>query len=125
MSQPQQDFNARVEARKQQIREETARIFQDPQKVEAEINKRANLEIILENVLKHAEFSKSIPPIDLDWWLTVANPYPVTFIKEQLNLMHTWLISNPGREKTNYRRFIMSWLKREWDKKNEKPKGRF
>ncbi|MCA0447670.1 MAG: hypothetical protein LCH54_15720 [Bacteroidetes bacterium] len=124
MSNPQ-DFSSRVEARKQQIREENAKLFSDPIKVDAEINKRANLEIILENVQKHAEFSKSIPPIDLEWWLSVTNPYPVIFIREQLNLMHTWLISNPGREKTNYRRFIMSWLKREWDKKNEKPKGRF
>jgi hypothetical protein len=50
---------------------------------------------------------------DLKGW---KEAYPAVNIELELKAMGEWLLSNPLKKKTNYRRFIVNWLKREQDK---------
>lgn len=110
MSEPSQRYNFRndVEALKQQLREQEkkAPVINYNQNV----NTRAHLEILLEKLEQNEYFKESKPPIDIEFLLLLSNTYSVKFIREELNKMYAWLKSNPGREKTNYRRFITNWL---------------
>lgn len=51
--------------------------------------------------------------------------YPAVDIESELRKMREWLLANPSKRKSNYRKFINNWLSREQDKggsqKIEKP----
>lgn len=42
--------------------------------------------------------------------------YPVVDIEQELKEMREWLLSNPSKRKSNYRKFITNWLSRQQDK---------
>lgn len=45
-----------------------------------------------------------------------SNAYPAVNLETELNAMCAWLKANPKNKKSNYERFITSWLKRSQDK---------
>lgn len=59
-----------------------------------------------------AEFF-NIAEKDLETW---KKAYPKTDIKIELNKMASWLIADPKRLKSNYKKFINGWLSRTQDK---------
>ena len=42
--------------------------------------------------------------------------YPVCDIEHELKGMREWLLANPSKRKSNYRKFITNWLSRQQDK---------
>lgn len=56
---------------------------------------------------------------DIDRW---AEVYPALNIPQQLKYMEEWVRSNPKRIKSNWRRFITNWLKKEQDRARVPPK---
>jgi hypothetical protein len=50
---------------------------------------------------------------DFDLWIEA---YPACDVKTELLKMADWLLSNPKNKKSNYRRFITNWLKRQQDR---------
>jgi len=56
---------------------------------------------------------ENIAENDLDLW---ASAYPAINLNAELNSMCAWLKANPKNLKSNYERFIISWLKRSQDK---------
>jgi len=65
-----------------------------------------------------------ITETDIQHW---SSAFPACQIDRQLLAMGTWLYDNPKRRKTNYRRFINSWLSRAQDRggdlQSNQPKG--
>jgi len=65
---------------------------------------------------------KNIVDKDVSRW---AKAYPACDVGQQLLVMAEWLVSNPGKRKSNYRRFITNWLTKHQDKggslKSNKP----
>ncbi len=82
---------------------------------------------ILNNItLKHNKLNKSkiefsfkerkfsnITPEDKSGW---KDAYPACDIEHELKGMREWLLSNPSKRKSNYRKFITNWLSRQQDK---------
>ncbi len=58
---------------------------------------------------------------DLDRWRSV---YPAVDTELELSQMSEWLVSNPGRRYSNWRRFATAWLKRAQDGFESKTRGR-
>lgn len=52
---------------------------------------------------------ENITKEDIEIW---SSAYPACDINMGLNQMRAWLIANPNKRKTNYRRFITNWLSR-------------
>jgi hypothetical protein len=92
-----------------------AQILRSEQKprTEADVSREAHLEILLERLQNHPEFSKSKPEINREWWFSTTHGMQIEFIRAQLIDMHNWLMDNPDRLKKNYRRFIGNWLRGE------------
>lgn len=66
---------------------------------------------------------ENITKEDIKSW---EETYPACSIKLCLSQMREWLIANPKKKKSNYRRFIINWLNREQDRggtKNYLKKG--
>ena len=112
----QPTFKQLVEREKSRLRHKSM----TPNDVNKAALRQAQLEIMFEGIVRHQLFSKSDPPITEEWWLTITSGYDVEFVREQLNEMHKWLMSNPKNEKTNYRRFILNWMKAELAKRKQK-----
>lgn len=54
-----------------------------------------------------------------------AEAYPACDVDRQLRAMSEWLRANPAKaHKSNWRRFIVNWLKREQDRGGDAPRGR-
>jgi uncharacterized protein YdaU (DUF1376 family) len=69
---------------------------------------------------------QGITQLDVEGW---ADAYPALDIVHELKRMRQWLLANPSQRKTNYPRFINTWLKKEQDKggryeKRAEPNGR-
>lgn len=56
---------------------------------------------------------ENITDEDIKLW---KETYPACDIEEEILRMGDWLISNPTKRKTNYRRFITNWFSRSQDK---------
>lgn len=50
--------------------------------------------------------------------------YPAVDIESELRKMREWLLANPSKRKTNYRKFINNWLSREQDKGGSQKPGK-
>jgi len=50
---------------------------------------------------------------DVNGW---KEAFPVVNVSGELKRMREWLLSNPGKRKKNYRRFITNWLGRDQEK---------
>jgi len=50
---------------------------------------------------------------DLAGW---KDAYPLVDINQQIKEMREWLLADPSREKSNYKKFITNWLSRQQDK---------
>jgi len=72
--------------------------------------KKADVLKILGKVRRNRFFGKSKPPIDLTFLVVLCSQYNNGHIDRKLNKAYLWLVSNPGREKINYRRFIMNFM---------------
>lgn len=101
-------FRDDVEEMKNNLRqqEKMAPVVNYSQNVQA----RAQMEILLEKIQNNDMFNNSKPPLDIEFLELLSNTYSIKFIRDELNKMYTWLKSNPGKEKTNYRRFITNWM---------------
>lgn len=44
------------------------------------------------------------------WLVEIKKTFPKANLSQELQLMRTWLISNPDRPKKNLKRFVMNWL---------------
>jgi hypothetical protein len=51
-----------------------------------------------------------------DYLTYLKGQYPAINVEDKLRDMETWLDANPKNQKSNYKRFITNWLKREQDK---------
>jgi len=60
-----------------------------------------------------ADSFKGINATDRENW---SKAYPACDIDRQLSKMHCWLIANPKRIKSNYYKFINSWLTKDQDR---------
>lgn len=49
--------------------------------------------------------------------------YPLVNVEAQLNEMRAWLVSNPSQRKSNYLRFINTWLAKEQDRSGKPVNG--
>jgi len=56
---------------------------------------------------------ENITDQDRERW---AEAYPACDIKLEILAMAEWLLSNPKKKKSNYRRFVTNWLSRKQDK---------
>ena len=56
---------------------------------------------------------ENISKEDMDGW---RETYPACNVEIELKKMREWLLSNPDKKKTQYRRFITNWLSRTQDK---------
>lgn len=65
---------------------------------------------LLRKVSENRFFGKSKPPVNLTFLVVLGSQYDNGNIARKLNKAYLWLVSNPGREKTNYRRFIMNFM---------------
>jgi len=54
--------------------------------------------------------------LDDNYMQLLRNTYPTIDINQQLNKMSAWLASNPTKRKSNFERFINSWLVKENDR---------
>jgi hypothetical protein len=88
--------------------------------------------IVSSNVLSHKKKSEiqfdaagrrwiGIEPEDIDRWKSV---YPACDIPVELDRMIEWLLANPTKTKSNYRRFIVNWLSRTQDRGGSSPSAR-
>ena len=75
---------------------------------------------IAENILKELQsnhyFKESKPAIDLEFVELLIDIYDINDVKREIKKATAWLMSNPGREKTNYRRFLTNWMSRKEQK---------
>ena len=84
--------------------------------------KKEKINITAPNAREQSELKKAIEKIsfnpktqqwenitqaDIDGW---QQAYPACDIEVELNAMKQWLLSNPTKTKSNYRRFITNWL---------------
>ena len=58
---------------------------------------------------------------DKSGWLAA---YPACDIELELCKMREWLLANPAKRKSNYRRFIVNWLSKTQDQGGSEKKGR-
>ena len=54
---------------------------------------------------------------DIEGW---NEAYPADNVELELKAMKEWLLSNPTKKKSNYRKFITNWLKRQQDRGGSK-----
>lgn len=54
--------------------------------------------------------------ISTDYESYLKGQYPAVDVSARLREMETWLDANPKNQKSNYKRFIANWLKREQDR---------
>ena len=54
---------------------------------------------------------------DIEGW---KEAYPADNVELELKAMKEWLLSNPTKKKSNYRKFITNWLKRQQDRGGSK-----
>ena len=73
-------------------------------------SKKAEILMILSKIRKNRYFGKSKPPIDLTFLIVLCSQYDVKHVKEKLNKAYLWLLSNPDKQKKNYRKFIMNFM---------------
>ena len=58
--------------------------------------------------------------IDIEDMAGWKDAYPAVDIDQQLKEMREWLLADPSREKSNYKKFINNWLSSEQDKAGSK-----
>lgn len=91
------------------------------------------------NLIKYKEVIKGIYDdyyIDFDFhnrkWLNIKiedksgwlAAYPACDINLELHKMREWLLANPAKRKSNYRRFIVNWLSKTQDQGGSEKQGR-
>lgn len=59
--------------------------------------------------------------IDIEDMAGWKDAYPLVDIDQQLKEMREWLLADPSREKSNYKKFINNWLSSEQSKAGGKP----
>lgn len=57
--------------------------------------------------------------IDAADWDDWARAFPACDAKRQVAAAHAWLVANPSRTKSNYRRFLTNWLMRAQERGGE------
>jgi len=73
-------------------------------------------EQLLNTIITSPYFSKSKPVIDLAYIDLLLQNYNIGDVREEIKKMNLWLMSNPGREKSNYRKFITNWMSNKYRK---------
>ena len=84
--------------------------------VDVEKKKTYLHEGLLNTINSSSYFSKSNPPFDLNYVDILLQTYNIGDVREELKKMNLWLVSNPGREKTNYKKFITNWMSNKYRK---------
>jgi hypothetical protein len=99
-----------VEAQKAAIRE-TRKELKNPSLHEY-VARVAELEVLLEDIQKHPILVKSDPPFDMEYLEIIRAEYTITQIREKLNKMNRWMVSNPSKVKNrkNFRRLLNHFL---------------
>jgi hypothetical protein len=64
----------------------------------------------LDELLQNMFFATSTPEIDLEFVQDLLDVYDIGTLKREIKKAKLWLVSNPGREKKNYRKFITNWM---------------
>ena len=72
--------------------------------------KQADILGMLSRIRENRYFGKSKPEIDLTFLVVLCSQYSNSHVSRKLNKAYLWLLSNPGKEKKNYRRFIMNFM---------------
>ena len=73
-------------------------------------SKKVEVLMILDKIRKNRYFGKSKPPIDLTFIIVLCSQYNMNHVRGKLNKAYLWLLSNPEKEKKNYRKFIMNFM---------------
>ena len=75
-----------------------------------EIKKQADVLELMEKIRENRYFGASVPVIDLTFLVILCSQYNLGHVRSKLRKAYLWLVSNPGKEKKNYRRFIMNFM---------------
>jgi len=75
-----------------------------------DIDKQTDVLNLLGRIRENRYFGKSKPEIDLTFLVILCSQYNLGHVRAKLRKAYLWLVSNPGREKKNYRRFIMYFM---------------
>jgi len=73
--------------------------------------KKADVLTLLDRVRENRYFGQSKPEIDLTFMVVLCSLYNNSHVRVKLGEAYLWLVSNPGREKTNYRKYITNFMK--------------
>jgi len=82
-----------------------------------DIARQADVLELLGKIRENRYFGTSVPVIDLTFLVILCSQYNIGHVRSKLRKAYLWLVSNPGKEKKNYRRFIANFME---DRKYEK-----
>jgi hypothetical protein len=108
-----------IDAKKAALREKRKEL-QSPD-LHAFVARRAELELLLEDIEKHEYLGKSQPPIDLRFLEMLRNTWDIETIRDKFQKLNRWIASNPdkARNRKNWRRVVNHFFteyKNTWQK---------